>query len=181
MNDIQFHKELRKIIDKKNFETQTEEIRFLLEDFFQSNDIYNYEISEDLMYIEINQDVDFSNKNFTSLPFFINDISGDFDISNNELTTLEDLPNYIEGVLNCSNNKLTTLKELLRTEIKHVRFKQDNNIPFYEHFKNQEGYYDLTIDDIREVENRREELELKAELEKDLLNKSVEKRKQVKI
>ena len=60
--------------------------------------------------IDVNGDVNLSNKDLTKIPFKFRNVSGDFHCYNNQLTSLEGSPNIVGGIFGCTNNKLTSLE-----------------------------------------------------------------------
>jgi len=73
--------------------------------------ITNYTINSDGT-IDVDGDVDLSDKGLTKLPLTFNRVIGDFSCSyNNRLTSLEGSPKHIDGYFSCSyNNRLTSLE-----------------------------------------------------------------------
>ena len=71
--------------------------------------ITNYTICSDGS-IDVDNDVDISNKNLTKLPLKFNIVSGFFFCFNNKLTTLEGSPKEISGGFYCQYNKLISLE-----------------------------------------------------------------------
>ena len=59
--------------------------------------------------VDVNSDVDLSNKNLIKLPVKFNTINGSFYCNNNKFETLEDFPKKIDGDFDCSSNKLMVL------------------------------------------------------------------------
>ena len=59
--------------------------------------------------IDVDGDVNLSNRNLTKIPFNFGKVSGSFFCYNNQLTSLKGAPNAVGGYFDCSNNKLTTL------------------------------------------------------------------------
>ena len=72
--------------------------------------VINYVINNDLT-INVNGNVDLSDKNLTIFPYFIkfNYVSGYFDCSNNHLTSLVGCPSSVGNDFYCYNNQLTSL------------------------------------------------------------------------
>ncbi len=68
-----------------------------------------YTINKNLI-VDVDGDVDLSNKNLTSIPIQFGKVTGDFYCSGNKLTSLRGSPYTIRGDFSCSNNKLTTLE-----------------------------------------------------------------------
>ncbi len=71
--------------------------------------IENYTINSDGS-IDVNGDVDLSDKNLTKIPFKFNKVSGDFYCHNNQLKSLYGCPIEVGGYFGCDNNKLTSLE-----------------------------------------------------------------------
>jgi len=88
----------------KIFESRSE-----IDEICMEYDITNYTIKGD-GYIDVNGDVDLSDRNLTKLPLKFGKVSGDFWCHNNQLTTLEGSPNSVGSSFYCNNNQLTTLK-----------------------------------------------------------------------
>ena len=74
----------------------------------QDYGIENYTINTDGA-IDVDGDVDLSNKNLKELPVKFRNVSGAFSCSHNNLTTLVGSPQSVSGYFWCSDNKLTTL------------------------------------------------------------------------
>ena len=70
--------------------------------------ITNYTINNGL--VDVDGDVDLSNKNLTKLPIKFGNITGHFYCSSNQLTTLEGCPKEVGGGFYCPDNQLTTLE-----------------------------------------------------------------------
>ena len=74
--------------------------------------ITNYTINSDGT-IDVDGDVDLSDKGLTKLPLTFNRVIGDFSCSyNNRLTSLEGSPKHIDGYFSCYSNKLINLDHL---------------------------------------------------------------------
>ena len=71
--------------------------------------ITNYTINSDGS-IDVNGDVDLSEKGLTELPLVFNRVNGYFNCSYNKLTTLEGCPKWIGGWFSCHDNQLTSLE-----------------------------------------------------------------------
>ena len=71
--------------------------------------IRNYTINTDGS-IDVDGDVDLSERNLNKLPLKFRNVSGDFSCHNNNLTTLEGAPQSVGGDFYCDRNKLTTLE-----------------------------------------------------------------------
>jgi len=71
--------------------------------------IKNYIINGDGS-IDVDGDVDLSNKGLTKLPLKFNNVSGYFDCGFNKLESLEGAPQSLGGYFDCSYNRLTTLE-----------------------------------------------------------------------
>ena len=79
-------------------------------DWLISIKIYNYIINEDLT-VDVNSDVDISNKKLKEIPVKFGKINGiSFNCSNNNLTNLEGCPDVIYGSFYCNYNNLTSLE-----------------------------------------------------------------------
>ena len=78
----------------------------------QKYNIKNYIINEDGS-IDVDGDVDLSNRELIELPLKFRNVSGDFYCSYNELTSLEGAPSSVDGDFDCSGNKLTSLEGTL--------------------------------------------------------------------
>jgi hypothetical protein len=75
----------------------------------QEYGIKNYTINPDGG-VDVNGDVDLSNKRLKSLPLKFGRVSGSFDCIYNQLTTLEGAPTEVGVDFYCSYNQLTTLE-----------------------------------------------------------------------
>jgi hypothetical protein len=71
--------------------------------------IKNYSINDDGS-VDVDGDVDLSDKGLTKLPLKFRKVSGDFNCDNNQLTSLEGCPQKVGRDFYCSNNKLTSLE-----------------------------------------------------------------------
>ncbi len=80
-----------------------------IEDICKKYGIDNYTINPDGS-IDVDGNVDLSNKGFTKLPLKFGKVTGNFNCSFNELTSLEGSPNYVGGYFNCRGNQLFTLE-----------------------------------------------------------------------
>lgn len=60
--------------------------------------------------IDVNENVDLSNKNLYNLPLIFNKVNGDFHCYSNYLTTLHGAPKYVNGSFSCGYNYLTSLE-----------------------------------------------------------------------
>ena len=97
--------------------------------------ITNYQLTKDLE-IDVNDEVDLSDKNLTNLPEYIqfNKIKGLFRISRNSLTSLRGCPVYVNGLFDCADNKLTSL-EYAPKEIHVTLFCSGNPLKIQEIYK----------------------------------------------
>ena len=71
--------------------------------------IQNYTINE-YGSIDVDGNVDLSNKNLTRIPLKFRNVSGIFSCRFNQLTSLEGCPKSVGGDFYCSNNQLTSLE-----------------------------------------------------------------------
>jgi len=71
--------------------------------------ITNYTINPDGT-IDVQGDVDISDRGLKELPLKFNDVSGSFYCQNNQLVSLEGAPQSVGGDFYCYNNQLTNLK-----------------------------------------------------------------------
>ena len=78
-------------------------------EWLEEMNIKNYKINPDGT-VDVNGDVDISQKQLTEIPIQFGKISGNFYCYNNNLTTLKGAPIYVGGDFTCSYNKLTSLK-----------------------------------------------------------------------
>jgi hypothetical protein len=83
------------------FFTTKEEV----DEFCKENDVKNYKINEDLT-LDVNGNVNLSDKNLSVLPFKFRDVRGCFDCSHNNLFSLINAPRSVGGDFICSFNKL---------------------------------------------------------------------------
>ena len=75
--------------------------------------IANYTLIKDAKYgyvVDVQGDVNLSNKKLTQLPIQFGKVSGYFDCCYNQLTSLEGGPTSVGGIFSCHNNKLTNLE-----------------------------------------------------------------------
>lgn len=84
--------------------------------------IKNYKINDD-MSIDVDGDVNISNRGLTRLPLQFNYVNGDFDCSSNNLTNLNKI-NIECYKFDCSHNNITTLKGSI---IRAAEFYFNNN------------------------------------------------------
>jgi hypothetical protein len=71
--------------------------------------ITNYTINDDGS-IDVNGNVNLSDKGLTELPLTFNKVTGWFDCGRNNLTTLKGSPRWIGGGFYCDHNILTSLE-----------------------------------------------------------------------
>jgi len=71
--------------------------------------IKNYTINDDGT-VDVDDDVNISNKNLTEIPIQFGIVKGNFRCDENKLTTLKGAPKYIGHTFDCSYNQLTTLQ-----------------------------------------------------------------------
>jgi len=71
--------------------------------------IRNYTFNDDAS-IDVNGNVDLSNRLLTKIPIKFRNVSGNFTCSNNKLTSLEGCPETVGGNFICSYNNLTSLE-----------------------------------------------------------------------
>ena len=79
-----------------------------IKDICTKYNINNYIINPDGS-IDVNDNVDLSDKGLTEIPLKFNRVSGYFHCYCNELTSLKGSPSYVGGIFDCSNNELTSL------------------------------------------------------------------------
>lgn len=89
-------------------------------------DIKKFRINKDFS-INVNGNVNLSNRNLNIIPIKFNIVCGDFICSDNILTNLKNSPIYLEGNYICSNNKLSTLHGCT-SEIEGYFNCSDNNL-----------------------------------------------------
>jgi hypothetical protein len=82
--------------------------RFRLESICKKYGIENYTINKGL--VDIDGDVDLSNRRLNKLPVNFGIVTGTFDCSSNLLTSLEGSPREVGGYFYCRYNQLTTLE-----------------------------------------------------------------------
>ena len=92
-----------------NYKQFINESRQDIDSICQKYNIKNYIINEDGS-IDVDGDVDLSNRELIELPLKFRNVSGYFNCSNNELTSLEGAPSSVGGNFYCSGNKLTSLE-----------------------------------------------------------------------
>ncbi len=81
--------------------------------FLEEHGIKNYSINEDGI-VDVDGDVDLSDKNLTSIPVQFGRVSGWFDCSHNQLTSLKGAPREVEGWFYCRINKKNFTKQDVR-------------------------------------------------------------------
>ena len=89
----------------KRFNESIEDIDSICEKY----GIINYTVNPDGT-VDVDGNVDLSNRKLTRLPLKFGKVSGNFYCSYNKLTTLEGCPTEVGGSFLCNNNQLTTLK-----------------------------------------------------------------------
>lgn len=80
-----------------------------IDSFCYQYGIRNYTINPDGI-VDVNGDVDISNKMLQEIPIQFGRVTGDFSCYENNLRNLRGAPNYIGGNFDCWDNKLTTLE-----------------------------------------------------------------------
>lgn len=80
-----------------------------IDDVCRKYNIENYTINEDGS-IDVDGDVDFTDKGISKIPLRFNIVSGVFNISYNNLITLEGCPKAVGEDFYCYNNQLTSLE-----------------------------------------------------------------------
>ena len=80
-----------------------------VENWLISMNVKNYIINEDLT-VDVNGNVDLSEKNINKIPIQFNIIKGDFFCIYNSLTNLKGCPKVVYGGFTCRENKLTSLE-----------------------------------------------------------------------
>ncbi len=88
--------------------------------------IYNYTINDDGS-IDVDGNVDLSNRDLTELPLTFGRVTSHFNCSYNKLTTLKGSPKYVGYNFYCDNNELTSL-EFGPEEVKGDFLCQKNKI-----------------------------------------------------
>ena len=71
--------------------------------------IKNYTVNPDGS-VDVDDDVDLSNKGLTKLPLKFGRVSGHFDCGDNQFTSLEGSPIHVGGHFECGRNHLTSLE-----------------------------------------------------------------------
>ena len=89
----------------KEIEDTRENIEISLDEF----GIRKYTINDDLT-VDVDGDVQLSNKKLDKIPFKFGKVTGDFWCDNNELESLEGAPREVGGDFFCGSNKLTSLQ-----------------------------------------------------------------------
>ena len=69
----------------------------------------NYEINPHTGIVNVDGNVDLSNKGMANIEVQFGKVTGNFDCSDNNLTSLEGCPEFVGGDFDCSNNNLTSL------------------------------------------------------------------------
>jgi len=82
--------------------------KYPIEDICKQYNISSYSINTDGS-IDVDGNVELSNKKLTKLPLRFRNVSGYFDCEYNLLTSLEGCPNSVGGFFDCSGNQLTSL------------------------------------------------------------------------
>ena len=92
-----------------NYKQFINESRQDIDSICQKYNIKNYIINEDGS-IDVDGDVDLSNRKLIELPLKFRNVNGNFYCSGNKLTSLEGAPSSVGGDFNCSSNELTSLE-----------------------------------------------------------------------
>lgn len=98
INNVEKNKHYNKILEK-------EDIINWLTDY----GIKNYRINDNLT-VDVDGDVDLSNKNLTHLPVQFGTVTGSFMCQNNELPSLNGTPHTVGRLFNCNDNSITSLE-----------------------------------------------------------------------
>ena len=114
--------------------------------FLLENNIENYIINIDDNYVDINGDVDISDRKLGIIPIRFRKIYGNFDVSENNLTTLKNCPVHVKGNFNCRYNKLRSL-EHCPTVVKGVFNCKDNRLGDMDYMPVDIDPYDLWYED----------------------------------
>lgn len=80
-----------------------------IEELCKEYNIQTYDINNDGT-IDVDGDVNLSDKYLPSLPVSFNKVSGIFSCFNNRLTSLKGAPKYVGKEFNCQGNRLTSLE-----------------------------------------------------------------------
>ena len=92
-----------------NFYTDKQKIINWLDEY----EVKNYKLVPDKQYrfvVNVNGDVNLSNKDFTNIPVKFSEVKGFFYCSYNKLTSLEFCPQKVDGNFSFGNNQLTSLE-----------------------------------------------------------------------
>ena len=92
-----------------NYKQFINESRQDIDSICQKYNIKNYIINEDGS-IDVDGDVNLSNRELIELPLKFRNVSGYFNCSDNKLTSLEGAPSSVDGHFGCSWNELTSLE-----------------------------------------------------------------------
>lgn len=79
-----------------------------VKEWLNINNISDYIINDDLS-VDVNGDVDLSNRRLYKIPIKFGRINGNFYCSYNKLKSLDGCPTIVECDFDCSNNELTSL------------------------------------------------------------------------
>ena len=104
--------------------------------------IENYTINQDGT-VDVDRNVNLSNKKLTRLPLKFGKVSGDFYCNDNQLTTLEGCPTEVGGDFYCSYNKLTTLEGCPKT-VGGDFYCNDNQLTTLEGCPTEVGSFDCS-------------------------------------
>lgn len=114
--------------------------------------IKDYIINTDLT-VDVNNNVDISNKQLSSIPIRFNRVEGNFFCHSNLLTNLEGSPSYIGKNFNCGNNLLTTL-EYGPKEVKWHFYCYYNQITSLQHCpSNVGGHFNCEYNEIANLKD----------------------------
>jgi len=72
-----------------------------IREWLEQMGIENYTINDDGT-VDVDGDVNISNKNLTEIPIQFGKVNGNFWCNNNELTTLKGVPRIVGGIFSCS-------------------------------------------------------------------------------
>jgi hypothetical protein len=110
-------------LDMYNFEKKSDPLVSLevgqialITKWLDEMNVKDYTINDDFT-IDVNGDVDLSDKNLVKFPDYIkfSKVKGGFYCYNNQLVSLEGCPEYVTGAFWCENNKLSITKDYIRS------------------------------------------------------------------
>jgi hypothetical protein len=93
----------------ENYFNSTEKDSHGLKNWLLSMNVRDYTVNDDFS-IDVDGDVDLSERKLVEIPYKFNNVKGNFFIYDNNLTTLNNCPNFVGDNFGCDRNYLITLE-----------------------------------------------------------------------